>query len=286
MKFRVGTSGELSEMFPCVTSTKGSASVFWEAAPPHTCLHPEPEQHSPTLTLNLTDSSPTLRLTPTTCHLALNDSVQIQPTRTFKGSAQDISSLVADIASGLQFYTLRGFFFSPHRFGIWRGSVSPCCFGQLKSPLEDTVSFVFCLWNHFDCQEAQRVVSVTFRLPCLTACRVRRANRRSDAMKTRPHLQHRETIRNEQWTLDNMSTSHCSLLIVFSPTEWRQGRTARVVLQDEDITTKIESDWKRLNTLMHYQVCSPCYNTISKKLGSCVKRTYTSYVLRGVPEPM
>ena len=47
-----------------------------------------------------------------------------------------------------------------------------------------------------------------------------------------------------------------SLLIVFSPTEWRQGRTARVVLQDEDITTKIESDWKRLNTLMHYQVCS------------------------------
>uniref|UniRef100_A0A8C7GZ86 Plexin-A2 n=1 Tax=Oncorhynchus kisutch TaxID=8019 RepID=A0A8C7GZ86_ONCKI len=36
--------------------------------------------------------------------------------------------------------------------------------------------------------------------------------------------------------------------------EWRQGRMARVVLQDEDITTKIENDWKRLNTLMHYQV--------------------------------
>ncbi|CAB1329989.1 unnamed protein product, partial [Coregonus sp. 'balchen'] len=35
--------------------------------------------------------------------------------------------------------------------------------------------------------------------------------------------------------------------------EWRQGRMARVVLQDEDITTKIENDWKRLNTLMHYQ---------------------------------
>lgn len=29
---------------------------------------------------------------------------------------------------------------------------------------------------------------------------------------------------------------------------------ARVVLQDEDITTKIENDWKRLNTLLHYQV--------------------------------
>uniref|UniRef100_A0A8C3KXW7 Plexin A2 n=1 Tax=Chrysolophus pictus TaxID=9089 RepID=A0A8C3KXW7_CHRPC len=36
--------------------------------------------------------------------------------------------------------------------------------------------------------------------------------------------------------------------------EWRQGRIARVVLQDEDITTKIEGDWKRLNTLLHYQV--------------------------------
>ncbi|XP_059805912.1 plexin-A2-like isoform X2 [Hypanus sabinus] len=36
--------------------------------------------------------------------------------------------------------------------------------------------------------------------------------------------------------------------------EWRQGRMARVVLQDEDITTKIECDWKRLNTLVHYQV--------------------------------
>lgn len=39
--------------------------------------------------------------------------------------------------------------------------------------------------------------------------------------------------------------------------EWRQGRMARVVLQDEDITTKIENDWKRLNTLMHYQVPPP-----------------------------
>ncbi|XP_077386645.1 plexin-A2-like [Festucalex cinctus] len=40
--------------------------------------------------------------------------------------------------------------------------------------------------------------------------------------------------------------------------EWRQGRTARVVLQDEDITTKIEGDWKRLNTLLHYQVTDRC----------------------------
>ncbi|XP_029772013.1 plexin-A1 isoform X1 [Suricata suricatta] len=36
--------------------------------------------------------------------------------------------------------------------------------------------------------------------------------------------------------------------------EWRQGRMARVILQDEDVTTKIDNDWKRLNTLAHYQV--------------------------------
>jgi hypothetical protein len=29
---------------------------------------------------------------------------------------------------------------------------------------------------------------------------------------------------------------------------------ARIILQDEDITTKIECDWKRVNSLAHYQV--------------------------------
>lgn len=41
---------------------------------------------------------------------------------------------------------------------------------------------------------------------------------------------------------------------VFVLSEWRQGRLTRIILQDEDVTTKIESDWKRLNTLAHYQV--------------------------------
>lgn len=40
----------------------------------------------------------------------------------------------------------------------------------------------------------------------------------------------------------------------FISLEWRQGRLTRIILQDEDVTTKIESDWKRLNTLAHYQV--------------------------------
>uniref|UniRef100_A0A8C7ML60 Plexin A1 n=1 Tax=Oncorhynchus kisutch TaxID=8019 RepID=A0A8C7ML60_ONCKI len=35
--------------------------------------------------------------------------------------------------------------------------------------------------------------------------------------------------------------------------EWRQGRMARIILQDEDVTTKIDNDWKHLNTLAHYQ---------------------------------
>lgn len=30
-----------------------------------------------------------------------------------------------------------------------------------------------------------------------------------------------------------------------------------MILQDEDITTKIEGDWKRLNMLFHYQVQPP-----------------------------
>lgn len=31
---------------------------------------------------------------------------------------------------------------------------------------------------------------------------------------------------------------------------------ARIILQDEDVTTKIECDWKRVNSLAHYQVSS------------------------------
>uniref|UniRef100_A0A8C5SUY5 Plexin A3 n=1 Tax=Laticauda laticaudata TaxID=8630 RepID=A0A8C5SUY5_LATLA len=36
--------------------------------------------------------------------------------------------------------------------------------------------------------------------------------------------------------------------------EWCQGAVGRTILQDEDATSKIEGDWKRLNTLGHYQV--------------------------------
>ena len=42
---------------------------------------------------------------------------------------------------------------------------------------------------------------------------------------------------------------------------------ARVVLQDEDITTKIENDWKRLNTLMHYQVQHTTHSNVQEEVG-------------------
>lgn len=45
---------------------------------------------------------------------------------------------------------------------------------------------------------------------------------------------------------------------------------ARIILQDEDVTTKIDNDWKRLNTLAHYQVTLPsrdhCVGFLSIKL--------------------
>lgn len=67
-------------------------------------------------------------------------------------------------------------------------------------------------------------------------------------------------------------SDHHVCLVFASPTEWRQGRIARVVLQDEDITTKIEGDWKRLNTLMHYQVGKQPQQTAPRKLPGGKKR--------------
>uniref|UniRef100_A0A672MLW1 Plexin A2 n=1 Tax=Sinocyclocheilus grahami TaxID=75366 RepID=A0A672MLW1_SINGR len=62
--------------------------------------------------------------------------------------------------------------------------------------------------------------------------------------------------------------------------EWRQGRLARVVLQDEDITTKIENDWKRLNTLMHYQVSDRCVVALVPKQTSSYNIPPTTSISR------
>lgn len=57
-----------------------------------------------------------------------------------------------------------------------------------------------------------------------------------------------------KYLLDFLQTRQTHSLL-FHSSEWRQGRMARIILQDEDVTTKIDNDWKRLNTLAHYQVC-------------------------------
>ncbi len=58
--------------------------------------------------------------------------------------------------------------------------------------------------------------------------------------------------------------------------EWRQGRMARIILQDEDVTTKIDNDWKRLNTLAHYQVPLLLKHNINPlMLGVLLNNTYS-----------
>lgn len=43
---------------------------------------------------------------------------------------------------------------------------------------------------------------------------------------------------------------------------------ARIILQDEDVTTKIDNDWKRLNTLAHYQVWPSLPGTLLSRIPS------------------
>lgn len=48
--------------------------------------------------------------------------------------------------------------------------------------------------------------------------------------------------------------------------EWRTGTTGRLILYDEDSTTKAEGEWKKRNTLNHYRVPDGgCLNLVSKQ---------------------
>ncbi|KAK4872260.1 hypothetical protein RN001_016384 [Aquatica leii] len=48
--------------------------------------------------------------------------------------------------------------------------------------------------------------------------------------------------------------------------EWRTGTAGRLILYDEDSTTKIEGEWKKRNTLQHYRVPDgACLNLVSKQ---------------------
>lgn len=50
--------------------------------------------------------------------------------------------------------------------------------------------------------------------------------------------------------------------------EWRTGQSGRLILSDEDTTTKIDYEWKRVNTLAHYKVQDGASLTLVPKQGS------------------
>lgn len=50
--------------------------------------------------------------------------------------------------------------------------------------------------------------------------------------------------------------------------EWRTGTSGRLILYDEDSTTRVESGWKRLNTLSHYNVPDMAQLTLIPKQSS------------------
>ncbi|XP_043223857.1 plexin-A2-like isoform X2 [Amphibalanus amphitrite] len=50
--------------------------------------------------------------------------------------------------------------------------------------------------------------------------------------------------------------------------EWRTGNSGRLILYDEDSTTKLESGWKKLNTLSHYRVPDGALLTLVPKQSS------------------
>lgn len=50
--------------------------------------------------------------------------------------------------------------------------------------------------------------------------------------------------------------------------EWRTGHTGRLILSDEDTTSRTDGDWKRLNTLSHYKVPDGASLTLVPKQSS------------------
>lgn len=66
---------------------------------------------------------------------------------------------------------------------------------------------------------------------------------------------------------------------------------ARIILQDEDVTTKIDNDWKRLNTLAHYQVlgCSALVAfelMLNIKIILCFVITKSNACLKNIVSPV
>lgn len=160
-----------------------------------------------------------------------------------------------DSALGLYFYTLKGCLQVWHLVRMCRllwialGNITVIfiCFTEQPSVIfKDKKQ---CRW-HFGCYAWQLAAFFFFRINI-----IHRGNITSSVVQTILFRYEKICVRHvgyKHYTPKSIINSQVT--VFFFPTEWRQGRTARVVLQDEDITTKIEGDWKRLNTLMHYQV--------------------------------
>lgn len=63
--------------------------------------------------------------------------------------------------------------------------------------------------------------------------------------------------------------------------EWRTGTSGRLVLYDEDSTSKVEGDWKKLNTLAHYRVPDGALLTLIPKQSSMYNLSILSDQHRG-----
>lgn len=50
--------------------------------------------------------------------------------------------------------------------------------------------------------------------------------------------------------------------------EWRTGSQGRVILYDEDSTSKADSEWRKLNTLQHYRVPDAAHLSLVPKQSS------------------
>lgn len=50
--------------------------------------------------------------------------------------------------------------------------------------------------------------------------------------------------------------------------EWRTGQTGRLILSDEDTTSRTDGDWRRYNTLAHYKVPDGAYLSLVPKQSS------------------
>ncbi len=49
-------------------------------------------------------------------------------------------------------------------------------------------------------------------------------------------------------------TLHVVLIVPWAFPEWRSGVAGHLILSDEDLTSVVQGNWKRLNTLQHYKV--------------------------------